>query len=437
MSKLKTTAKLGIGAGGALSAVCGLISDFFMPIAPYGIYLGFTGLLLLMLSLGLFFIPAADKRLEKIMGEAWYLPSFVLLSIFTISMFGFYYMGKSTPGSSGYLAGSFEELNKLQSEMLSSIEAVEINTANIDENTREIANTVKKEISEDPRKELANRGIAWNKSNLVNAIVDGDAENIQLFADGDMPLDQDSKLKILDKITGNGLNEFDLIQELYPIEIEGVLNIDYYRFFEFGIDPNNFFGTHVQSYVDELKQKNLNEYNQSVAADTERFFEDNLRYVEQLKVYLKDFLKVNSNTSTDCSVSMKTLHKENKVIQKIDDTETLKKYLNFDGYFIRSLTILEINFALNNLISSCPEVAHIQASRPVQPDQSKYVLEEKTKELFYVQEPQVKRVSISTFKFIKLVNPELYGYLISNSVHPTETDTKLHFSDGVILKVEI
>jgi hypothetical protein len=195
MSKLKRTAQLGLGAGGTISTVCGLVADFFMPIAPYGIYLGFVGLLLLLISLGLFFIPATDRRLGNVMGDSWYLPSFVLLSVFTASMFGFYYMGKAVPGQSGYLAGNIDEMGRLQSQLLNINTQIEVNTGKTADNTeRTASNTerltqlVKRETSKDPRKELTNLGWSWSQESFFNAISTNNDVVVDLFVKGGMTL---------------------------------------------------------------------------------------------------------------------------------------------------------------------------------------------------------------------------------------------------------
>lgn len=47
---------------------------------------------------------------------------------------------------------------------------------------------VKKETSDDPRKELANQGILWDRNALKSAIKQGDLKVVQLFLDGGMKL---------------------------------------------------------------------------------------------------------------------------------------------------------------------------------------------------------------------------------------------------------
>ncbi|BDZ74385.1 hypothetical protein GCM10025856_21040 [Methylophaga marina] len=195
MGKLKKTAELGVGAGGAISTVCGLVADFFMPVAPYGIYLGFAGLLLLLISIVLFFTPFTNKRLAVAMNDSWYLPSFVLLLVFTTSMFGFYYFGKSVQGGSGYLAGSFEELSHLQSQILATNLQIEANTRETasntkrtSENTDALTRLVKRETSGDPRKELGNLGWSWSQNSFYDAVLTNNDVVVDLFLQGGMSL---------------------------------------------------------------------------------------------------------------------------------------------------------------------------------------------------------------------------------------------------------
>ncbi|WP_024972813.1 hypothetical protein [Ralstonia pickettii] len=49
--------------------------------------------------------------------------------------------------------------------------------------------TVKKETSTNPRKELANRGVMWTDNEFLHAIDHNDAETVSLFMDGGMPWD--------------------------------------------------------------------------------------------------------------------------------------------------------------------------------------------------------------------------------------------------------
>jgi hypothetical protein len=64
-----------------------------------------------------------------------------------------------------------------------------INTQDIKSGVQAIdskMDTVKKEISSDPRKELANLGIQWNENNLREAIDRGDVDTAKLFMEGGM-----------------------------------------------------------------------------------------------------------------------------------------------------------------------------------------------------------------------------------------------------------
>src|SRR5213075_1623615 len=47
---------------------------------------------------------------------------------------------------------------------------------------------VKKEVSDDPRKELANLGTAWSGDNFLDAVRTGEVRTLKLFVAGDMPM---------------------------------------------------------------------------------------------------------------------------------------------------------------------------------------------------------------------------------------------------------
>jgi hypothetical protein len=64
-----------------------------------------------------------------------------------------------------------------------------------------IDRTGKKETSEDPRKELANQGIAWNANGIEDSIRNGDATTLELFIRGGM--------KVPDHFFDMALNRFD------------------------------------------------------------------------------------------------------------------------------------------------------------------------------------------------------------------------------------
>jgi hypothetical protein len=416
VSKLKTTAQLGIGAGGAISTVCGLIADFFMPVAPYGIYLGFAALILLLISLGLFFIPATDRKLGELMGDSWYLPSFVLLLLFTVSMFGFYYMGKSAPGTNGYLAGSFEELSKLQSEILESTKKIESNTATTAENTRYIADTVKKEISDNPRKELANRGIGWSEDNLMQAVMRGDIETIELFLSGGMSLSNSAWIRIFSKIDDAGLRHLSTSLDLIAPNLNENLELIFY---DYEIDKNGLIQEQIDKYRNELSDKLLNEQNQNALLEQNRYTEDSINFIRELEKFIFPLSNMTSSSNQICNVKLKTLHDEMPVLA------TIRNYKDLDRH---SMVINSVDWALDDIERYCPEMIGSQAQRPERPNFIDY---KTSPNMFGTISSNVwpEKIVLTLLQFAKLINPDLDNFFKTKSFY-IERKTQVILSNG-------
>jgi|GEM_PF-3220613 len=105
------------------------------------------------------------------------------------------------------------------------------NTAEIADNTAEIAVSTaasKREVSENPRKELANLGIAWTSDNFMEAIEARDFETMRLFLDGGMNIETASwQGMMLPVVLGRTKDDIP--------EILGILS-------EYDFDPNYAFG---------------------------------------------------------------------------------------------------------------------------------------------------------------------------------------------------
>ena len=83
---------------------------------------------------------------------------------------------------------------------------------------------VKRETSDDPRKELANLGVAWSGENFLNAVKDGDVRLVRLFLDGGIPVEsaasQGRPLPVM-----LSLNESDP-GEMLEVLVESGLDVD-------------------------------------------------------------------------------------------------------------------------------------------------------------------------------------------------------------------
>lgn len=177
-------ARVGIAFSAVLSTVSGLVSDFFMPIAPYGfVVAGISGFLVL-LTLALFLLPISNSYLKRRLKSYWYLPTFLLLTIFTGLTLGFQFLSLSY--DKGVIA-STEVGSLLQNSLLN----IESKLDSIDLTTKEIANNtamLKRETSDNPRKELQNMGIEFTDKGLFQAIRSGDEVAVNLFIQAEKPI---------------------------------------------------------------------------------------------------------------------------------------------------------------------------------------------------------------------------------------------------------
>jgi len=185
-SNFKSSIELGVGVGGGLSLLSGLVTDFLIPIAPYGFYLASALLLLFLLSLILFFMPFTNNYLRNKLKDIWYFPVFLLLCISMSCTYSLYYLSSSS-GENGFLSENIDEISTLQHSMgliQVSLNNIEISTASIDKKM----DHVKKETSSDPRKELSNMGLSWQYSNFIDALTNQDIKAIELYLQGGMKL---------------------------------------------------------------------------------------------------------------------------------------------------------------------------------------------------------------------------------------------------------
>lgn len=173
--------------GGGLSSIISFFSDILMPIAPFGLYISLFMLIGMLISIIMHFIPSIDK---KFTGKYyWWAPIPIMCLSFSIITFLCYGIGKSS-GEQGFLASKYEIFYNVQKDfniISKSLNEINNNTNKIAQNTEKISDkidNVKKEISDDPRKELANRGIAWTNNKFEEVIFNRDYENLKLFLEG-------------------------------------------------------------------------------------------------------------------------------------------------------------------------------------------------------------------------------------------------------------
>lgn len=192
-------------AGGVLGGITGFVGDVLQPIAPFGFYIAAFCVVVLLVSL-LLLISPFNSDLSSRFSDYWYAPFASALIIFSILSYGANYYSESNGDGHGVLAANIPAVDRLQQELgliqarLNDIsentkETAE-NTAKIADNTADISkeveesNTilggVKKETSDDPRKELSNMGVNWSRESLYDAVLSGDIKVLTLFIAGGM-----------------------------------------------------------------------------------------------------------------------------------------------------------------------------------------------------------------------------------------------------------
>lgn len=186
--------------GAILGGVFGFISDFLQPIAEVGYIIATGCVVAILITLIMKIISPVDNFLYKKYSNVWYAPMFFTLVIFSAFLIAANYaslhIGKN---QQGIIATKSTFISKIQKnlmtieESLSEIQELQkegnkkldrINNS-IKKSTEEIR-TLKKETSDNPRKELTNLGIEWNYDSFRNRIINNDSTAIILFLKGGM-----------------------------------------------------------------------------------------------------------------------------------------------------------------------------------------------------------------------------------------------------------
>lgn len=166
-----TFTKLGksLGVAGALVT----ISDLMQPIAPLSAYvLAGSGISLVILLIA--------KHIGRFWNETLSISAYFASGIFVLSSFLFFYQGKIDDNNIGLMASSIPELSRLQV----SLGMVGESIGRIDKSVSSIdykMDSLKKESSDDPQKELSNLGVPWTNDAYAQALMRSDIKVVELF----------------------------------------------------------------------------------------------------------------------------------------------------------------------------------------------------------------------------------------------------------------
>ncbi|MEM1151603.1 MAG: hypothetical protein AAGI03_13780, partial [Pseudomonadota bacterium] len=176
-----------------LAGLVSVVADLATPIAPVAIYvLAVSAVALIAVLLwSVFSASRSQVRLTLV----------ALFSLLAVVSGGLIYLQSTSPGAPerGILASNVDGIAGVQdqlfglSEQVARIEAttdrIDARTETIDQTTREtrdIVEGVKRETSEDPRKEIDNIGREWNQQAFQIAVNERDLRAVELYLEGGM-----------------------------------------------------------------------------------------------------------------------------------------------------------------------------------------------------------------------------------------------------------
>lgn len=166
-----------IAITGVASGALGVLSDIGQPLAPFSAWLMvISAISLLLLLITRLFMEWGERILTA-----------VYLSAFTLVVSGglFFWQQYLSSSDNGIIATQVPEVLELQ-KILGVTEKIQKNIYEVAQSTKSIdhkMNNVKKEVSENPKKELQNMGVPWKLKSFKEAITNGDVETLQLFID--------------------------------------------------------------------------------------------------------------------------------------------------------------------------------------------------------------------------------------------------------------
>jgi|GEM_PF-5203668 len=173
MNNFITRAGKAFGIAGGV----GTISDVLQPIAPVASYvMGASAIVFILL--------AVTKFISKTWNETLVVSMYLSCGLFLFSSILFFYQQTDKQSKEqGILAANIPLASDFQKNLglvQKGIETIATHTISIDEKM----DNVKKEISNDPKKELANQGIKWKNKDFKEAVINCDIPTIKLFIEG-------------------------------------------------------------------------------------------------------------------------------------------------------------------------------------------------------------------------------------------------------------
>ncbi|MCH4564676.1 hypothetical protein MKP05_16365 [Halomonas sp. EGI 63088] len=176
--------KLNIKSAGKSLTLAGMavtVIDLLQPLAVFSAY----AIIISLMAVAVLWII---KKKAASWHEDWVAGLYFFSGVLVLSCVVYFYQVQDVEAEDkGVLASSFTVVNNLQQSLglvNERLESIDSGVAIISKN---IVN-VKKEVSSDPRKELANMGVSWSFDNFYESIYNHDMKVVELFLSGGMKL---------------------------------------------------------------------------------------------------------------------------------------------------------------------------------------------------------------------------------------------------------
>lgn len=237
------------GPIGLLTATAGAILDFLTPLGSY-IYL-LTSILLVLTVLSAI-CSKSNPILQKVKNSTAFAPDFIknelvelwqpdgaafwkkglfqVLTFLTALSLGAGVYAKDNPN--GFLATKIDSVASLQTNLglidskLGDISNKQDKIIKVIEKTDKKIDLVKKETSDNPRKELANLGVDWDEDSFVESMINNDKKTFNLFIKGGfkLPLNENSFRGLIYEY----MKKNQSIEMLKEAIVNGAINKDFF-----------------------------------------------------------------------------------------------------------------------------------------------------------------------------------------------------------------
>lgn len=245
----KITPWMIVSLGGSANA------DIFAPLSPV---CGWAALVCT-LAAGIYFILAArcrdtDPLVNPLRGYGNGLLVALVLGFGFAVMWSWQQIAGKPPH--GVIAEIFPEFPRFASEMTGEVKCIRQATESTSIGIDRLNDSVKQEVSGDPRKELANMGLPWTAENFLKSIELGDRRAIMLFLSGGMPPSARTDQSVVFYAIVRGVPDFSwTVQKLvqYGLDIERPLEVSSIYPFPGQEWKTPLFVAAVNSRLDELR----------------------------------------------------------------------------------------------------------------------------------------------------------------------------------------